>query len=173
MIYFNNPVWMYEDYFFKELIPYIEANYRAKTGKENRAIAGLSMGGGGTFVYASHHPDMFCAAYTMSAYLYHQKELWWINTGKDQVQEKINKIVEENNCVKWMQQADSNQVKALKTVNWFIDYGDDDFTFIPNTELVLEMKKAGIPYQLRVRDGGHTWDNWRLYLNTFAPLLFK
>ncbi len=44
MNYFNSPEWRYEDYFFQELIPYIDANYRTISDKSHRAIAGLSMG---------------------------------------------------------------------------------------------------------------------------------
>ena len=61
MMYFNSPTpnsaalgapdWKYEDYIFEELIPYIEQNYRARTDKGGRAIAGFSMGGGAATVY--------------------------------------------------------------------------------------------------------------------------
>ena len=132
MNYFNSDDWRYEDYFFQELIPYIESNYRVIADKKHRAISGLSMGGGETFVYASHHPEMFCAAYAMSAYLYHQKELFWLNTDKDPVQKKIHQLVDDNNCVTLVENADAGKVEAMKTVNWFIDCGDDDFTLRPN-----------------------------------------
>src|SRR5882757_4526596 len=67
--YFNDIKgdWNYEDFFFKELVPYIEKKYRAKTDKRSRAIAGLSMGGGGTFMYALHHPELFSSACPLSA----------------------------------------------------------------------------------------------------------
>lgn len=168
MNYFNNPDWMYEDYFFQELIPFIEANYRVKANKRSRAIAGLSMGGGGTVVYASHHPEMFCAAYTMSGYLYRQDELFFVNFD-DPVQKKIHQLVEDNNCVKIIQNASSEKLEALKTVSWFIDCGDDDFTFNPNMEFVAAMKNVEIPYQLRVRDGGHTWEYWHSALYIALP----
>ena len=57
----------YEDFFFKELIPHIEANYPVRAKKEFRAVAGLSMGGYGTFLYALKHGDMFAAACPLSA----------------------------------------------------------------------------------------------------------
>ncbi|MBT6934754.1 MAG: esterase family protein, partial [Cryomorphaceae bacterium] len=52
--YFNMPSqdWMYEDFFFNELMPHVESKYRIKSEKKFRAISGLSMGGGGTFTYA-------------------------------------------------------------------------------------------------------------------------
>ena len=57
----------YEDFFFQELIPFIEKTYRVRTEKRYRAICGLSMGGGGTIVYALHHPELFAAACPLSA----------------------------------------------------------------------------------------------------------
>src|ERR1700754_3766838 len=67
--YFNDPKgdWNYEDFFFKELLPYVEKKYRIKSDKHYRAVAGLSMGGGGSFVYALHHPEMFSSACPLSA----------------------------------------------------------------------------------------------------------
>ena len=59
----------YEQFFFDEFMPYIESNYRVKPGKENRAIGGLSMGGGGCVWYALTRPDLFCAVYEMSGAL--------------------------------------------------------------------------------------------------------
>jgi len=62
--YFNDPQneWRYEDFFFEEFLPYIESIYRIRGEKKYRAIAGLSMGGGGTFMYALHHPELFSSA---------------------------------------------------------------------------------------------------------------
>ena len=67
--YFNVPKRRYEDFFFQELIPTMESRYRIKADKEHRAIMGLSMGGGGSTVYAQRHPDMFSSCYAMSAWL--------------------------------------------------------------------------------------------------------
>src|ERR1700761_9479621 len=67
--YFNDIKgdWNYEDFFFKELMPYVEKKFRIKSEKRYRAIAGLSMGGGGSFMYALHHPEMFSSACPLSA----------------------------------------------------------------------------------------------------------
>jgi len=68
--YFNGPKdeWRYEDFFFEEFMPYVEKQYRIKGEKRYRAIAGLSMGGGGSFMYALHHPELFSSACPLSAY---------------------------------------------------------------------------------------------------------
>lgn len=170
MNYFNNPDWMYEDYFFKELIPYIESNYRTKTDKESRAIAGLSMGGQGTIVYASRHPEMFIGAYSLSGYLYRHDNLFWINF-KDPVQKKVHQLVEDNNCVKMVKNATPAEIEKWKSVNWFVDCGDDDFTLKANLEYVIEMNAKGVPLQLRVRDGGHTWQYWHSGLYIMLPFV--
>jgi len=169
MNYFNSPGWLYEDYFFQEAVPFIESNYRVIADKKHRAIAGLSMGGGGTLVYASHHPEMFCAAYAMSAYLY-KLDLPFINK-TDPVHQKLQQLVEDNNCVKFVQNADKARIENMKTVSWFIDCGDDDFTLKPNLEFILAMQTAEIPYQFRVRDGGHTWEYWHTALYIALPFV--
>ena len=56
--YFNMPGHPYEDFFFQELIPTVEARYKVYGDKQHRAVMGLSMGGGGSTVYAQRHPDI-------------------------------------------------------------------------------------------------------------------
>jgi len=67
--YFNDikGKWRYEDFFFEEFMPYIEKHYRIKGEKRYRAVSGLSMGGGGTLMYALHHPELFSSACPLSA----------------------------------------------------------------------------------------------------------
>ena len=66
--YINIPSenWFYEDFFFDELMPHVESKYRIKSDKRFRAISGLSMGGGGTLIYALHRPDLFSSAAPLS-----------------------------------------------------------------------------------------------------------
>ncbi|MBN2765363.1 MAG: esterase family protein, partial [Paludibacteraceae bacterium] len=139
MNYFNSPEWRYEDYFFEEMMPFIESTYRVIADKKHRAIAGLSMGGQGTVVYASHHPELFCAAYNMSGYLY-SMDLPFIDSN-DKVMQKVQKLVEDNNCIKYLNSATKEKVEQMKTLSWFIDCGDDDFTFDLNMEYVAAMRE--------------------------------
>ena len=62
------------DIYFKDIIPMVEKNYRAKSDRESRAMAGLSMGGGGATSYAQRHADMFAACYAMSAFMHMSAE---------------------------------------------------------------------------------------------------
>ena len=59
----------YEDFFFNELVPTIEAMFNVGKDKAMRAVGGLSMGGFGTLYYAVKHRDMFCCAYAMCPWL--------------------------------------------------------------------------------------------------------
>ena len=57
----------YEDFFIKEFMPSIEKSYRIKAQKRYRGVAGLSMGGYGTLIYALKYPELFAAAAPFSA----------------------------------------------------------------------------------------------------------
>ena len=162
--YFNIPSQrrMYEDFFFEELMPYVESKYRIKSGKRFRAISGLSMGGGGTLTYALHRPDLFSAAAPLSA-----------GTGSTDVDESLERIkrygieftreemknlLENNhplNLIKKMKLSDINSIR------WYIDCGDDDYLFEDNSLLHIAFSKKGIKHEYRVRDGAHNWTYWR------------
>jgi enterochelin esterase-like enzyme len=167
--YFNMDGWSYETFFFTEFLPYIEKTFRIVSDKQHRAIAGLSMGGGGSVVYAQKHPEMFSSVYSMSA-------LMGLEPGGgmppgDKKFEQLNKTVIDNHCVKFVTNSDVATKEKLKTVHWFVDCGDDDFLFDVNIAFCQEMRKAQIPFQLRVRDGGHDWEYWHSALYIALPFV--
>jgi len=59
----------YSDFFLQEFIPAIESKYRVSSGRRNRAISGISMGGYGALRFAFSHPELFSAASAQSAAL--------------------------------------------------------------------------------------------------------
>ena len=168
--YFNGEGWSYEDYFFQELIPYVEKRFRIVGDREHRAIAGLSMGGGGTTGYAIRHSDMFSSAYAMSA-LMGMVENSWISQNPDDRREVFMRSVIDRNNIDLVKNADDALRDSIASVRWFIDVGDDDFLFDNNMDFVREMRKRRIPYQLRVRDGGHTWKYWQEALEMALPFV--
>lgn len=165
--YFNTVKgdWRYEDFFFQELMPYVEKTYRIKTEKRYRAISGLSMGGGGTLMYALHHPELFSAACPLSA-----------STGPITIEDMRRNLSRENpNLPDTTIASYYNRHSALALVNniadsvkrsvrWYIDCGDDDFLFEGNSLLHIAMRKKEIPHEFRTREGGHTWTYWRTAL---------
>ena len=166
--YFNMPGWSYETFFFTEFLPHIETTYRVIGDKQHRAVAGLSMGGGGSTVYGQRHSDMFIAVYAMSA-------LMNISDGQsrqpaaqnaDSKMAHLTKSVQELNCVKYVTDADESRKTQLRSVKWFVDCGDDDFLLDVNIEFTQAMRAAQIPCEFRIRDGGHTWEYWHSALYT-------
>jgi enterochelin esterase-like enzyme len=162
--YFNDidNNWNYEDYFFQEFIPFIEKKYRIKSEKRYRAIAGLSMGGGGTFIYALRHPDMFSSACPLSGYMGKLSYNEFYESNEEKLKkyrrEKVFNYYSNHNALSIIQnQTDEN----LKSVRWYIDCGDNDFLYEGNSLVHIALKKRGVPHEYRVRDGAHNWTYWR------------
>ena len=168
--YFDMKGWHYEEFFFNEFLPLIEKSYRIKADKVHRAIAGLSMGGGGATSYAQRHADMFGACYAMSAYLH--QDAAGVDAQKVAEGNKVALLFDAAHrlsCVDYVKNADEARKQELRTIQWFVDCGDDDFLFDCNLDFYQAMRRAGIPCQLRVRDGGHTWDYWHSALYIALP----
>jgi len=157
--------WNYEDFFFEELMPYVEQNYRIKGEKRYRAVAGLSMGGGGSFMYALHHPELFSSACPLSAYVGPLS----IDDLKKQLSRREDKFTdqeiqayyEQHNAVSLINKVADDQKNAVR---WFIDCGDDDFLYEGNSLAHIAMTKKEIKHEYRVRDGRHSWTYWRASL---------
>lgn len=163
--YFNDPQndWRYEDFFFDEFLPYVESKYRIRGEKRYRAIAGLSMGGGGTFMYALHHPEMFSSACPLSAYCGPES----VENASQYVEGKGWQGASDKEVEAWQKR---HYVPALieampddqkDAVRWYIDCGDDDFLFEGNSLVHIAMRKKEIPHEFRIRDGHHSWTYWR------------
>ncbi len=168
--YFNCDGWRYEDFFFREFIPHIESTYRVVPDRQHRAIAGLSMGGGGTTWYAINHGEMFSTAYAMSA-LMGIVENTWITRDPDARRRVFMESAVANNNITAIENATKEQCAEIAKVRWFIDVGDDDFLFDNNMEFIKAMRSKRIPYQLRVREGGHTWQYWQEALYIALPFV--
>ncbi len=155
--------WNYEDFFFDELMPYVEGQYRIKKEKRYRAISGLSMGGGGSFMYALHRPELFSSAAPMSAYVgpltKEDLEQQLNGDAKDKYSGKdIQDYFEKHSAVELVKNLSKDKVSSVR---WYIDCGDDDFLFEGNSLVHIEMKKKEIPHEYRVRNGAHNWTYWR------------
>lgn len=159
MGYFDQQGWNYEKYFYEELIPYIESNFRVTGGKKNRAIAGLSMGGGGAVAYGQNYPDWWSSVCSLSGALGNFGGL----DNSDGLKESRNGMAKYNQ-IKFVEDADPATVEKLRDIRWFSDCGDDDFLAINNVEFYKAMKSKKIPMEYRMRDGAHNWTYWRTSL---------
>ena len=160
--YFNDikGEWRYEDFFFEEFVPYLEGFYRIKGEKRYRAVAGLSMGGGGSFMYALHRPDMFSSAAPLSAYLgpLTIEELRERLDSTDASDSEVEAYFKHHSALQLIEGMPDVQREAVR---WYIDCGDDDFLYEGNSLVHIAMRKRGIPHEYRVREGAHNWTYWR------------
>lgn len=129
----------------EEIVPFIEKNFRAIPKKSSRAIAGLSMGGGHTIAASSLYPDEFDYICPLSMGSKRTDEL----------------------------DANLQGIKKAGYKLYFLACGSADFLFESAKELDAALTANGLEHTFYVTEGGHTWANWRNYLNTFAPQLFK
>ena len=137
---------LFEKSLVKDVIPFIENNYRVKASKENRAIAGLSMGGGHTVTATTEYPDVFGYIGVFSA------GIW---EGSTDMEEKFTALKNSGINLYW------------------VGCGVDDFVMESNLRLLDVLEKTDIEHEYHESAGGHTWANWRDYLSIFAIKLFK
>ncbi|MDD4426590.1 MAG: alpha/beta hydrolase-fold protein [Mariniphaga sp.] len=167
--------WRYEDFFFKEFVPFIEREYRIRAEKRYRAVAGLSMGGGGTYYFALHRPDLFSAACPLSAAVgplsVSDVEMYMKRRGMaDAPVQKQQEWFEKYSVLDMIKKMPED---SKKSVRWYIDCGDDDFLYEGNSLVHIEMRKNEIPHEFRIRDGGHTWSYWRQSLPEVLQFVSK
>ncbi|MBC3785509.1 esterase [Spirosoma utsteinense] len=136
----------------KEIMPTVEKNYRSLTTPQNRAIAGLSMGGFQTLDVTLTHPELFNYVGVFSS--------GFFGAAADEADSKYAKALNDPAF---------NKGKKL----FWIGIGKDDFVMESNKKTLALLDKHQIKYQYKESTGGHTWINWRQYLNEYTPLLFR
>ena len=144
----QDPKWQnaYVNSLVKEIVPFIDKEYRTIAKADGRAIAGLSMGGGHTTSATLLYPGVFSYICPLSCGIRESEQL-------------------------------DDQLKGIQKAGYklyWIGVGKED-TGAYQGSLVLDkhLNDLGMPHTLYVSDDAHVWKNWRLYLNTFAQLLFK
>ena len=139
------------EYFEKDLlqdvIPFVEANYRVQRDAANRAIVGLSMGGGQSLTIGLNHTDTFA----------------WVGG--------FSSSAPRGDAVS-RAMADPEQTSKRLKLLW-IACGKDDFLLSRNTAFVDQLKERGVEHQWYLTEGNHSWPVWRTYLAEFVPELFQ
>ena len=140
----------FNDDLTKVVLPFIDAHYRTVADRDHRAIAGLSMGGLQALDIALDDSADF-------AYVGIFSSGWFPNAQKEE------------------EDTDVAQYRASgKPFRLFwVNAGQYDIALQNSDATVAILKKAGINVEQHQSPGFHAWNNWRDYLNQFAPLLFK
>jgi enterochelin esterase-like enzyme len=130
----------YETYFWDEFLPFIESTYRVDASRENRFIAGLSMGGYGASYYAFTYPDKFAYCYSMSG------AVEGIGTASTP---SIAGII-----------AAYNSFGELP--DYTMDCGTSDLlVYSSNQSVHAKLLEAGFDHEYIARDGVHDWAFWK------------
>ena len=168
--YFNDPEgdFNFEDFFFKEFIPYIEKNYRCRTEKDSKAIAGASLGGAAVLQYVVHQPDKFSVACALSAAVRKYDSEYLKNKFPDVSDKVLIEWYKPYDVITYFENLPENT--EIKT-KLYISCGDDDHLSPNNALLHIDMKAKGIPHEFRIRNGAHDWSYWRNALPEFMTYI--
>ena len=146
---------------FPDIQKYVESHYNVLKNRQNRAVAGLSMGGGHTYAVSKQYPGNFDYIGLFSAAI-----LYGINAN----------FMDVNLQSLQADQTLSRQIDALKAAKpklYWIGIGNTDFLYNINKDYRTYLDGKQFPYEYYESEGGHIWRNWRLYLTIFAQKVFK
>jgi enterochelin esterase family protein len=136
----------------EQIIPLVEKSYRAKTSRDSRAIAGLSMGGGQALSIGLGHPELFKYVLGYSAA---------IGPNFLDIQEVLNRVT-----------ANPQSTNRDFGLIW-ISCGQQDFLYKANESLHEDLTNHGINHKYVETEGTHVWSVWRKNLSASLPLLFR
>lgn len=133
---------------FKDVINFVETNYRTAKGAQNRAIAGLSMGGRQSSAVSRANPGTFGYVGMFSGV---------VTADTPEAEAALER------------QMDPRIAPKL----YWIGVGSADNVKVNSLKLKEYCEQKGYPVEYYESDGGHTWRNWRVYLTIFAQKIFK
>jgi enterochelin esterase-like enzyme len=134
----------------KDIIPFIENNYRVLKGSENRAIAGFSLGGRQTLAIGLVHPELFSWVCAFAPAIF-----------SNDFEKTISDSYASPDLL-------NKQLKLL-----YISCGNEDSLYNSAVGFIEALKKKNIKHTTFLTGGGHTWMNCRLFITETAQLLFS
>jgi S-formylglutathione hydrolase FrmB len=166
--YLNSP-WnresQFETHIAKEVVSFIDLNYRTKGYAEGRAISGLSMGGQGALYIAIRNPSVFGAAGSMSGAVSLNIEEWDLPEETiATISREVNKAVGEgNNITSWLiEQSVLNQIEVFTKhqIPMIIDCGTEDFFLEANRQFHKKLTDQSVKHLYKEYSGQHDWNYW-------------
>lgn len=155
----------FETYITKEVVEKIDNTYRTIRDRKGRVISGLSMGGHGSLYLSARHPDLYCAAGSMSGAVDLDRKNWKLTPEfAKQITPQFERILGPAGATPDVYAANSvvNMVDKIKAngLKIIIDCGVDDFLIEPNRELHRRLVYNQTPHDYTEHPGGHTWEYW-------------
>ena len=163
--YLDSPVnkeSQFETFITQEVIQKVDKTYRTISNKNGRVITGLSMGGHGALYLSARHPELFCAAGSMSGAV--DMGVMLNRDSSAQVIKLMEPIFgDKSDDIKMYEQyAVLNMMDKIKAnkLPLIIDCGVDDFLIEPNKELHRRLVYNKVEHDYTERPGAHTWEYW-------------
>lgn len=163
--YINSPVnkeSQFETFVTQEVVQKVDSIYRTIPTKNGRVITGLSMGGHGALYLSSKHPELFCAAGSMSGAVDMNSMLNPENL--ERTKTLLTSILGDEVLLPatYKRYAVLDKIDLLKVnkMPLIIDCGVDDFLIGSNRELHNRLMYNKIPHDYIERPGSHTWEYW-------------
>lgn len=167
----------YESYIVRELIPEIDRKFRTGANRENRIIAGLSMGGYGSIKFGLKYPEMFTLVGSFSGAL--PAASWsdkTLGNGWKALTDSIMSVYGaensptrvENDIYKIAREMPADKIKSLPFI--YLDCGTEDILIAPNREFSGLLIEKKIPHEFRESPGAHTWSYWERQIQEFLRL---
>ena len=140
---------VFEDYLLRDVVPTVEQKYRVAPGRVNRAIVGLSMGGGQALHIGLSHLDLFGSVGSFSGAV------------PGDFETRFKSLLD-----------DPEGTNAKLKVFWF-GCGRQDSLFGRSQKLSEMLDAHKVRHTFRPTEGLHNYTVWRQYLGEVAPLLFR
>jgi enterochelin esterase-like enzyme len=137
------------------VIPFVEKNYRVKTDTQDRALAGLSMGGIQTLYAGINNSQLFSYLGVFSS--------GWILPMQNNIANEQYKFMAKN----------ADMINSNLKLLWIAVGGKEDIAYKNCQTMLSKLNEMNIRYQYYEYSGGHTWPVWRNDLYHFAQLIFK
>jgi enterochelin esterase family protein len=134
----------------EDVMPLVEKNYKVSTRPDDRAIGGLSMGGGQTINIAFNRPELFRYVVLMSP------------AAGANVQQGYSKVL-----------ASPDTLNKRFKLFWMAVGKDDNLTGPGDRAFAELLTKSGVKHEFKLTEGRHEWTVWRHYLHETTPLLFR
>lgn len=162
----EHPQDRYEDYIVSDLIADVEMRFPATSGRQNRAIAGVSMGGFGAVKLALKHPDLFAFAGGLSSaidvpsrpFSIHRIAQW---RHYQSIFGDWGTITRRQNDPFVL----ARSADPTKTPYFFLTCGDREGLQSPNRSFAKLLQERAFKYEFQVVPGGHDWNQWNARLN--------
>ncbi len=142
----DNNTNLYASMVLNEIMPAIDRQYNTAKGRENRAVAGLSMGGLESLTLGLQHPEVFA----------------WVGGFSSAIHQR-----------KFDEHFPALDAKKANLRLLWVACGTEDGLIQPNRDFVAWARAKSLPITPIETPGQHTWLVWRDNLLHFAPLLFK